>query len=64
VEYLKVLHSGKPWPYSQTLERLNREKYSSLIQTFVKGGYKSFITLGLGVNVIKPFLFVTDEEAI
>ena len=44
------------------LEKLARDKHSSLLQKSVIYRQKSFITLGPGVNVIKLFSFVTVDE--
>jgi hypothetical protein len=36
----------------QRLERFAKDQHSSLLQTFIDFGYKSFTTLGHGVNFI------------
>ena len=44
--------------YKTRLERLARDKRSSLLRKLVNYGPKSFITLGPGPNVIKYFMAV------
>ncbi len=49
VEHLKVLRSGRLWPYLQTLEWSERSamsKHSSLIQTFVNLGRRGVFVPG------------------
>jgi hypothetical protein len=52
-----VLHpgTGLTRKYWTKLERLNRDKRSSLLQKFVTYFHKSFITLAAGVNVAQLF---------
>jgi hypothetical protein len=46
-----------------SLERVSKDKCSSLLGLFDSNKGKSLITLTPGVNVIKLFSFVTDDEA-
>ncbi len=44
------------------LERVSKDKPSSLLGFDVSNEGKKFITLTPGDNVVKLFLFITDEE--
>jgi hypothetical protein len=47
--------------HSTRLERLARDKHTSLLRTFANYGRKSFVTLGPGQDVIKLFTSVINE---
>ncbi len=53
VEQLKCAQPGcgLAWP-----ERIAWDKHSSLLQTFVNYGHKSFITLGSAINITNIFM--------
>jgi hypothetical protein len=54
----KMFNLGSLQPYSEMtrLEKLARDKHSSLLQKFINYGEKGFITLGSGgANIMKLF---------
>ncbi len=59
------LHSGRFWAYQQTfakLEKLARDKHSSLLQTFVNYGRRKVLQhLAPEANIIKLFTDVIYE---
>jgi hypothetical protein len=53
-----VLHSGRIWPYPQTstrLEKLARDKHSSLLRKAIKYGQKKFYNIGPWRKSYKTF---------
>ncbi len=56
-----------PWPYPQTLtrlEKLARNQHSSLVQKSVNYDRKFFIGLAPGVNAVKLFGVITSLSAV
>jgi hypothetical protein len=45
------------------LKNLDRDNHSSLFTLMVRGEEKGLVTLTPGVNLIKLFSFITDDEA-
>jgi hypothetical protein len=54
-----LVGSGLIHEYQTRLERLVRDKGSSLLGLFFSDEEKSYVTLRPGVNVVKLFFFVT-----
>jgi hypothetical protein len=42
-------------------KRLDRDKYSSLLRTFVNNGLKKFYNIGLWCQRFKTFFFITNK---
>jgi hypothetical protein len=62
MRHLKVLHSGRLWPYSQILDwpkKLPMANTLAYFNTIVVTKKKSFFTITTGTNVIKLFMAVS-----